>query len=275
MKTKGCRWTMLIINFLKKKTTILYIIIIALLLFLIPLFKYMSNKRITYYNEIYQDTYIEFLMSYEEYERISNIKEIENITLGFEADLGTVRDLRFFEDPNLANNELILDENYFKNYHLGDTITLFNYEFKLIDETYSLFNDNHISEYALNELKDNFDTLIYRVTLNDWSKASKVEREINKGYPFEQGYFIETYFDHDKPIIYDIFYYIIKLILIILSLYIIFNICFNIYLNEKEKSYLYYALGFTKKQLLLISITKYILVFALGFLLNLLLILIL
>lgn len=275
MKTKGCRWAMLIINFLKKKTTILYIIIIALLLLLIPLFKYMSNKRITYYNEIYQDTYIEFLMSYEEYERISNIKEIENITLGFEADLGTVRDLRFFEDPNLANNELILDENYFKNYQLGDTITLFNYEFKLIDETYSLFNDNHISEYALNELKDNFDTLIYRVTLNDWSKASKVEREINKGYPFEQGYFIETYFDHDKPIIYDIFYYIIKLILIILSLYIIFNICFNIYLNEKEKSYLYYALGFTKKQLRLISITKYILVFALGFLLNLLLILIL
>ena len=275
MKTKGCRWAMLIINFLKKKTTILYIIIIALLLLLIPLFKYMSNKRITYYNEIYQDTYIEFLMSYEEYERISNIKEIENITLGFEADLGTVRDLRFFEDPNLANNELILDENYFKNYHLGDTITLFNYDFKLIDETYSLFNDNHISEYALNELKDNFDTLIYRVTLNDWSKASKVEREINKGYPFEQGYFIETYFDHDKPIIYDIFYYIIKLILIILSLYIIFNICFNIYLNEKEKSYLYYALGFTKKQLLLISITKYILVFTLGFLLNLLFILIL
>lgn len=275
MKTKGCRWAMLIINFLKKKTTILYIIIIALLLFLIPLFKYMSNKRITYYNEIYQDTYIEFLMSYEEYERISNIKEIENITLGFEADLGTMRDLRFFEDPNLANNELILDENYFKNYQLGDTITLFNYEFKLIDETYSLFNDNHISEYALNELKDNFDTLIYRVTLNDWSKASKVEREINKGYPFEQGYFIEIYFDHDKPIIYDIFYYIIKLILIILSLYIIFNICFNIYLNEKEKSYLYYALGFTKKQLRLISITKYILVFALGFLLNLLLILIL
>ena len=139
---------MLIINFLKKKTTILYIIIIALLLLLIPLFKYMSNKRITYYNEIYQDTYIEFLMSYEEYERISNIKEIENITLGFEADLGTVRDLRFFEDPNLANNELILDENYFKNYQLGDTITLFNYDFKLIDETYSLFNDNHISEYA-------------------------------------------------------------------------------------------------------------------------------
>lgn len=73
---------MFIISFLRKKQTIIYIIIVALIWSLWPISDILSTIKKDVINKQNKDAYIEFQMSLGQLERIKGINNIKDVDLG-------------------------------------------------------------------------------------------------------------------------------------------------------------------------------------------------
>ena len=246
---------MIIRGFLSNKRHLIYILLLAIVLFLIPIFYFMNQHRVEYYNKTNYNTYIEFVADYSEYENISSLKYVDEIILGFSAGIDSERNIRIFQSHELNNNELIGDTYIFRNYDIGDTINLNgnSYSFLLKDKRYGDRNNSYIS-YETFFLINNSSEVIYNVYLNDWTKTDKVINNIN-----DFAYRINVYNENSGIYnygLYDFFYYIFKLILSAIALIVLIFIITSVYNEEKEKCYLYKCLGYTKWEILKVELTK-------------------
>lgn len=257
---------MIIRNFLHKKNNLIYILVCFILFWLIVLIITLDNRRMEFYNEANKTAYIEFKGNYEEYERIKNLKIINSITIGIEAVTEFNGTIKIFPSTELSSNELLGSDETFKTTNNGAIIRLPYYDYELL--LIGKINNNtksFVSEEVFNILLAESNEIVYNVTLNDWSKLGKAISDINGNFPFEKGHFISVYRYSEDTSNYDTLYYIFRtLIIVILALGITFIIK-DIYTQEKEKSYMYYCLGFTKWQLRALGMIKIGLLFVLGF----------
>ena len=156
--------------------------------------------------------------------------------------------------------------NSFKSTNNGSIIRLPYYDYELL--LIGKINNNtksFVSEEVFNILLAESNEIVYNVTLNDWSKLGKAISDINGNFPFEKGHFISVYRYSEDTSNYDTLYYIFRTVIIVIFALGITFIIKDIYTQEKEKSYMYYCLGFTKWQLRALGIIKIGLLFVLGF----------
>ena len=256
---------MIISNFLKNKRNLIYVLIIFILFGLIFLIKFLDNKRTIYYNSHNEDAYIVFEDAYSKYEMIKDIDIIDNVTLGVRTQTSPGGNNYIFESNQLKKNEFIADEGIFFDEEIGDKIVLaeYNIELEIVSKVDSFNHESFISEELLNEIINYENTVLYMVTLNDWSNLGKGVSEINRLSSTGMNHIrVNRYFEDTS---YDTKYYIFRTILIgiiVIGFYFVFN---SIYTKEKEKSYMYYCLGFTKGQLVFLSILKVLLLVAIPF----------
>lgn len=260
---------MLITNFLKRTITIIYILVLLLAFLLIYIVTIMDNFRVDFYNTQYKDAYIEFKSSYEDLDRIKSIANItDNITLGISNKINDTPEL-FWLDKSLHDGELIAAPKVFPNKQIGDKITFeyyIPYEFTIIAFNSQNNALSYISEEALMAIGKYYDEIYYQVTLHDWTKLDNTILKINDNYIFEQGHQINVrgFYNTDDLTIYDIRYYIFRTILIAIIILDIYFVVKELYKEEKESYYMYYCLGFTKKKLILLSLTKLLLIIAIS-----------
>lgn len=256
---------MIVSNFFKKKETLVYILIIFLLFWLISLIIFLDNKRTDYYNEHNKNAYIVFENTYNKYETIKNISLIDSVILGIHTPTSPGGYNNIFANDKLSENEFIANLGTFFNEAIGDTVTLadYNIELNIVSKIDSFDNESYISEDLLKSLIEEEDNILYMVTLNDWSNLDKGISEINRLSLMGLNHIrVNGYFEDNN---YDTRYYIFRTVLIgiiTIGFYYVFS---SFYVKELEKSYMYYCLGFTKRQLIGIGISKLLLLLIIAF----------
>ena len=260
---------MFIISFLRKKQTIIYIIIVALIWSLWPISDILSTIKKDVINKQNKDAYIEFQMSLEQLERIEGINNIKDVDLGVIVSLEKGKNVRLFGSDELRENDLIVNPQIFVNYNIGDKINFLelNYDFYIVAKEAYERETNYINEQVLLNLTKDFDTHIYKVTLNDWSIVNKTIKDINFNSNSNQGLNIIIY--NSDGGIYNYGEYILIYILLIIILFgagllILIYIIKVTFDKEQEKRYLYYCLGFNKGQLNRLILTKIFLILGIG-----------
>lgn len=257
---------MIIRNFLKNKINLIYALIVFILFWLIVLIVFLDNRRTIYYNEHNENAYIVFEDNYSKYDRVKNIDIIDNVILGIRTSTKPGGNNDIFISDKLNGNEFIANSGIFFDEKVGDTVTLarYNIELVIVDKVSSYNNESYMSEELFDSIIDESDNTLYMVTLRDWSNLGECVSEINKlslmgvNHVRVNGYFEDTN--------YDTRYYIFRTILIgivLIGFYFVFK---SIYTHEKDKSYMYYCLGFTKGELVRWGILKVLLLFVLAFL---------
>ena len=260
---------MFIISFLRKKQTIIYIIIVALIWSLWPISDILSTIKKDVINKQNKDAYIEFQMSLGQLERIKGINNIKDVDLGVVVSLEKGKNIRLFGSDELRENDLIVNPQKFVNYNIGDKINFLelNYDFYIVAKEAYERETNYINEQVLLNLTKDFDTHIYKVTLNDWSIVNKTIKDINFNSNSNQGLNIIIYNSDGGIYNYGEYILIYSLLIIILfgaSLLILIYIIKVTFDKEQEKRYLYYCLGFNKGQLNRLILTKIFLILGIG-----------
>ena len=260
---------MFIISFLRKKQSIIYIIIVALIWSLWPISDILSTIKKDVINKQNKDAYIEFQMSLEQLERIEGINNIKDVDLGVIVSLEKGKNVRLFGSDELRENDLIVNPQIFVNYNIGDKINFLelNYDFYIVAKEAYERETNYINEQVLLNLTKDFDTHIYKVTLNDWSIVNKTIKDINFNSNSNQGLNIIIYNRDGGIYNYGEYILIYSLLIIILfgaGLLILIYIIKVTFDKEQEKRYLYYCLGFNKGQLNRLILTKIFLILGIG-----------
>ena len=255
---------MIIRNFLKNKINLIYALILFIVFGFIVLINYLDNKRMDYYNEHNEVAYIVFEAPLNVYNRVKEIDIIDNITLGVRLLTKPGGMNYVFESNKLKKNEFIADDGIFFDLAINDKVILvkYNIELEVVSKINSFNQESYISEELLNEIITNEDSVLYMVSLNDWSNLGGGISEINKLSLLSTNRIrVNNYFE---DINYDTRYYVFRTLLIGIVVVGFYFVLKSVLIHEKEKSYMYYCLGFTKGQLIRLSILKVILLFIPG-----------
>ena len=169
------------------------------------------------------------------------------------------------------NTECLIEKEFleYNKYNIGDKINFLelNYDFYIVAKEAYERETNYINEQVLLNLTKDFDTHIYKVTLNDWSIVNKTIKDINFNSNSNQGLNIIIYNSDGGIYNYGEYILIYSLLIIILfgaSLLILIYIIKVTFDKEQEKRYLYYCLGFNKGQLNRLILTKIFLILGIG-----------
>lgn len=232
-------------SFLKKKTTKIYIEMFLVISIVFAFLFISKNYIVEKGNEAYKNSFIYFVTT-------------EDIELNREKGIKVYNKAIEVDCKNRLTNVFITKDKPITNETFDSDLKcqINNYSFN-----YSLRNRTNIisNPEAFNSLMKSKSEFYYFIIFNNWLEKDKIIKKIVDKYHVEVNIEEQQIDNMDyKNIIFicNLFIKIVIILFVILS----FISIFNIIIDEKKNNILYYALGYTKRNIIKITINKIIMI---------------
>lgn len=242
---------MILISFLRKKTSKIYFIIIFLVFLIFGILTIGRDYYLKRANDNYKGSFV-IINNFDRYnlQKNKNIKSVEDAVI--------LDEVIFVEekDSNLKDYEIIIPENYKDEYPKNSLLQYATYKFKVkdyyswpSDKTILIVNKttlNNISEGKISKIIDfknwaYYDRTINNLKINTNDYIIYLKRSSNIDYK-------------SIIIIFNIFVYVSFVLFIIIGIITILNILND----EKRNNFLYKTIGYSKIDIFIINALKII-----------------
>ncbi len=233
-------------SFIRKKTTKIYFLLFIIFSLVFAFLTISRTLIIKKGNEAYQNSYIYFSSNEDiDLSKEENIKKYNKALYASDCSNNLVNIFVVKETPIINNN------NQDKSTCTIDDITI----------NYNIINSiNIIENQDLYELLEKEQTdYYYFISLKNWFKVQDTVKELNSKFNIDIYSEEHKIDDNNYKNIIFIFELFIKILFILFVIIVIISII-NIIIDERKINKLYYSLGFSKVNIIIITLNKILLI---------------